>query len=482
MGKQQDWYVTACVFLFLSIASIIHCTSQTYIPNHVDQPKRGVDSSHFNVFRRESMPSLKDKDLIEKLPGQPTVSFRQYGGYVSVNETSGRFLYYYFVEAIKPTKSTPLVIWFNGGPGCSSLGSGAFFGLGPFRVNKDGKSLFLNPYSWNNEANVLFLETPAGVGFSYSNTHTDLEEYSMEGDKRTAEDNYAFLVNWLERFPEYKGREIYITGQSYAGHYVPQLAQLILQRNNQNLINLQGIMIGNPGLDTQGEIEGGDKFKLGHGLISQEMLDNKNKLCQEPDGECEKAMQKIEDQIKGLDLYNIYAPVCRNSTLSNKSKKCATIMNVDPCSHNYVNTYFNTKKVQEAIHANTTKTTYMWQRCNDDLTSTWSMTDLDASMIPVLEELIGKGLRVWVYSGDADMAVPFTSTVDVLKKMNLTIVKEWRPWFNEGQVGGYTEDYKGNFKYTTVREAGHSVPRDQPIRALGLFISFIRNTPLPETP
>lgn len=83
MEKRQDWYVTACVFIFLSLASQIHCT--------------------------------KEKDLIKNLPGQPPVSFKQYGGYVSVNEKAGRFLYYYFVEAIKPTNSTPLVIWFNGG-------------------------------------------------------------------------------------------------------------------------------------------------------------------------------------------------------------------------------------------------------------------------------------------------------------------------------------------------------------------------------
>lgn len=113
MGKRQDCSVTACVFLFLSLASQIHCTSQT----HLSRSKRGVGSSgdnrHFNVLSR--VPSLKEKDLIKKLPGQPSVSFRQYGGYVTVDERASRFLFYYFVEAIKPTASTPLVLWFNGG-------------------------------------------------------------------------------------------------------------------------------------------------------------------------------------------------------------------------------------------------------------------------------------------------------------------------------------------------------------------------------
>lgn len=93
-------------------------------------------------------------------------------------------------------------------------------------------------------ANVLFLESPAGVGFSYSNTTSD---YENVGDKRTAQDSYKFLINWLERFPQCKTRDFFITGESYAGHYVPQLASTILQHNkatNQTkIINLKGIAV-----------------------------------------------------------------------------------------------------------------------------------------------------------------------------------------------------------------------------------------------
>lgn len=102
---------------------------------------------------------------------------------------------------------------------------------------------FYNNYCIGNAvANILFLESPAGVGFSYSNRTSDY----ITGDKQTAADSYTFLVNWLERFPEYKTRNFLIAGESYAGHYVPQLAQLILQYNkitNQTVINLQGIAV-----------------------------------------------------------------------------------------------------------------------------------------------------------------------------------------------------------------------------------------------
>jgi len=93
------------------------------------------------------------------------------------------------------------------------------------------------------EANMVFLESPAGVGFSYSNTSSD---YIKSGDQRTAEDAFVFLTNWMERFPEYKGRAFYISGESYAGHYVPQLATAILSHNmnsKSNIINLRAILV-----------------------------------------------------------------------------------------------------------------------------------------------------------------------------------------------------------------------------------------------
>jgi serine carboxypeptidase-like clade II len=94
-------------------------------------------------------------------------------------------------------------------------------------------------------ANVIFLESPAGVGFSYSNTSSD---YDLSGDQRAADDAYLFLVNWLERFPEYKSRPFYISGESYAGHYVPELAATILIQNSYDdaktaIINLRGILV-----------------------------------------------------------------------------------------------------------------------------------------------------------------------------------------------------------------------------------------------
>ncbi|XLT07421.1 hypothetical protein HN51_053214 [Arachis hypogaea] len=92
-------------------------------------------------------------------------------------------------------------------------------------------------------ANILFCDSLAGVGFLYSNKTTDLYTF---GDQRTAEDAYAFLVKWFERFLQYKHREFYIAGESYAGHYVPQLSQIIYERNKgikNPVLNFKGFML-----------------------------------------------------------------------------------------------------------------------------------------------------------------------------------------------------------------------------------------------
>jgi len=137
-------------------------------------------------------------DRIGRLPGQPAVD-SMYSGYVTVDEHAGRALFYWLQEVPAEAQPAPLVLWLNGGPGCSSVAYGASEELGAFRIRPDGATLFLNKFRWNRAANILFLDSPAGVGFSYTNTTSDLYN---SGDRRTAHDSYTFLVKWLERFPE----------------------------------------------------------------------------------------------------------------------------------------------------------------------------------------------------------------------------------------------------------------------------------------
>ncbi|CAM8963959.1 unnamed protein product [Rhodiola kirilowii] len=447
------------------------------------QSQSQLFSSTNNIDR---LKQLRKKDKIEKLPGQPDdkVDFDQYGGYVTVDDAAGRAFYYYFAEASRSKKSKlPLLLWLNGGPGCSSLAYGAMQELGPFRVRSDGRSLFRNKYSWNNAANVLFLESPAGVGFSYSNQTSD---YSKSGDKSTASDNLVFLLNWFDRFPEYKDRDFYISGESYAGHYAPQLAHAILSHNkmsNNTVINLKGIIIGNAVINDLTDQIGMYDYFATHALASDEAVQQIKTLCDfSPQAtkqtlKCLNAADEVDKDVFYLDIYNIYASLCFSPNLTSHPKKI-NIVQFDQCSEYYVVAYMNRPDVQRALHANATKIKYSWQPCSDQIKN-WQ--DSPATIIPLLKEFIANDLRVWVFSGDTDGRVPVTSTKYSLAEMKLGVKTKWHPWMLDGEVGGYTEVFEGDLTFATVRGAGHQVPSYQPKRALSLISHFLSGTPLPNT-
>ncbi|XP_026400890.1 serine carboxypeptidase II-3-like isoform X1 [Papaver somniferum] len=429
-------------------------------------------STEYSPVYMSSHEGLKEADTIVSLPGQPEqgVDFDQYSGYVTVDGGKGRALFYYFVESPQNSSTNPLVLWLNGGPGCSSFGAGAMMELGPFRVKPDRMTLDLNEYSWNNAANVIFLESPAGVGFSYSNTTSD---YNLSGDKRTAEDSYTFLVNWLERFPEYKTRDFFLAGESYAGHYVPQLAQLILHNNkitNQTIINLKGIAIGNAYVDFETTYKGMYDFFWTHSLISDEANKGIGLYCNfsSPYTIGDICIEFLGQADTGdIFIYDIYAPLCPSSPSSPPPQ--AGIF--DPRSDQYIDYYLNIPEVQKALHANVTGLPYQWESCSREILGLWD--DEPLTVLPVIEELMTSGIAVWVYSGDTDGRVPVTSSRYSINKIAATTKTKWYPWYTQNQVGGYAVEYE-NLTFVTIRGAGHFVPGYQPARALTFFKSFLQ--------
>jgi carboxypeptidase C (cathepsin A) len=111
-----------------------------------------------------------DADAIKNLPGCD-LKVPAYSGYLTVTDT--KKLHYVFLGSQNKT-TDPLVIWFNGGPGCSSL-EGLFQEHGPCIIGDGlgGKDIKKNPWSWNLRSNMLYIESPAGVGFSIADTDQD---------------------------------------------------------------------------------------------------------------------------------------------------------------------------------------------------------------------------------------------------------------------------------------------------------------------
>ncbi|XP_019414208.1 PREDICTED: serine carboxypeptidase 24 [Lupinus angustifolius] len=435
-----------------------------------------------------SVNKEQELDRILSLPGQPPVTFSQFSGYVTVNEKHGRALFYWFTEATTSPQNKPLILWLNGGPGCSSVAYGASEEIGPFRINKSSSSLYLNKYAWNKEANILFLESPAGVGFSYTNTSSDLKN---SGDKRTAQDSLIFLLGWISRFPQYKYREFYIAGESYAGHYVPQLAKKIHDYNKQNphILNLKGFIVGNAVTDNYYDGVGTVTYWWSHSLISDQSYKSILKYCNftedKTSKKCDNAVSyAVNHEFGNIDQYSIYTPTCTTSNNNSlrhirfKGSILHRISGYDPCTEDYAEKYFNHPEVQKAMHANVTKIPYKWTACSDVLIKQWK--DSDVSILPIYKELIAAGLRIWVFSGDTDSVVPVTATRFSLNHLNLTIKTHWYPWYSGKQVGGWTEVYDG-LTFASIRGAGHEVPLFQPERAYTLLRTFLAGKQLPKS-
>ncbi|ETL29533.1 hypothetical protein F441_17749 [Phytophthora nicotianae CJ01A1] len=165
-------------------------------------------------------------------------------GYIKLPNKNDDHYFYWFFEAKHNASTAPLVIWLTGGPGGSSL-LALFNENGPCRIQPD-LTTKVHPYSWTYEANMLWLDQPTSVGFSYSSGGD--HDYN---EKDVGENLYWFLQGFIEMHPEFDGREFFLTGESYGGHYVPGAAHYIWEQNKKNevtgvkSINLQGIAVGN---------------------------------------------------------------------------------------------------------------------------------------------------------------------------------------------------------------------------------------------
>ncbi|KAL5715036.1 Serine carboxypeptidase-like 42 [Ranunculus cassubicifolius] len=437
------------------------------------------------------------EDLVVSLPGQPKVDFRQFAGYIDVDEKAGRSLFYYYAEAEKDAAKMPLTLWLNGGPGCSSIGGGAFTELGPFFPRGDGRGLIRNSKSWNKASNLLFVESPAGVGWSYSNTTSDYNA----GDASSANDLHIFLMKWFEKFPELKSSELFLTGESYAGHYIPQLTDVLLNHNAHSTgfkFNIKGVGIGNPLINTPRDTAATYEYYWSHGMISDESglkimseCNFDDYTAESPHNESTSCLQAISEA-NGLigdyiNNYDVILDVCYPSIVEQelRLKKSATkiSLGVDVCMSYERRFYFNLPEVQHALHANRTNLPYSWSMCSNVLN--YTEADVNINILPIIKKIVKHKIPVWIFSGDQDSVVPLlgsrTNVREMAKDLKFNVTVPYSTWFYKGQVGGWAIEYGNLLTFATVRGASHMVPYAQPGRALQLFKSFVGGGRLPNT-
>jgi serine carboxypeptidase-like clade II len=423
-------------------------------------------------------------------------------GYITVDEAHGRALYYFFVESQRAPTTDPLVIWFTGGPGCSSL-IALLSEHGPFTTNfsANGAGIQLNPYTWSTVANVIYVESPAGVGFSYSNTSTDY----VTGDLQTATDAYTFLQGFLGKFPQFRSNPFWVTGESYGGHYVPEFAYFVEMKNKEvssaDHINLVGLMAGNPWTAPDVEAFGVTDNWWYRGMISQAVHDDIDAFCTYKDitfwiinnvsaaAATLSAKQRVSDKLSsaltpnetrcynaliegskvqfgGVNILGVYLDVCNTGTRGDIPDQ------PNYCSDNQLTAYLNRADVQQAIHIRNPPVA--WAECSS--TVSYNTNDTQSSVLYAYKYFIeNTTMRILIYSGDNDAIVPTTGTRRWIRVLNRPIVNDVHQWWvdtNGPQVGGWATKYD-RLTFTTVRDAGHMVPYMQPKRALFMFQTFL---------
>ncbi|KAG7977216.1 hypothetical protein I3843_05G020000 [Carya illinoinensis] len=438
---------------------------------------------------------VASQSIINTLPGfTGELPFKLETGYIGVGELDEVQLFYYFIESERSPKDDPLVLWLNGGPGCSAL-SGLLFEIGPFTFNYANSSgnkptLELNPYSWTNVANIIFVDAPVGTGFSYATTW---EAYNVS-DTSSAAQIYEFLRKWLLSHSMFLSNLLYIAGDSYSGIPIPIIVQEISNGNEVGHLpplNLKGFMLGNPLTHRIFDLDARLKFAHRMALISDKLYESTKRNCKGeyiyPDpsnAKCIEDLQVVEECVTQICLAQVLEPNCATeSPKPNKFRELSVLGDnfIDihtstpevpgPWCRNYNYRYSyiwaNDKTVQQALHIREgTKTN--WERCNQSL----EYTENVITSIDYHRNLTKKDLRALVYSGDHDMAIPYVGTEEWIETLNLSIKDYWRPWFVNGQIAGYVtifKEEKYSLTFTTIKGGGHTAPEYKPKECLAMI-------------
>lgn len=358
------------------------------------------------TLKHHTLSAAPAGDKILSLPGwDGALPSTQYSGYLDLPGTS-KHIHYWFISSESATPATdPVTIWLNGGPGCSSL-DGLVYEHGPFRFDPTdpGKLVRFN-FTWAKKSNMLYLEAPVGVGFSYSDNVAD---YNCTDDT-TALDSLHAVEQFYHLFPELKPNGLFITGESYAGVYVPTLAEAIVLASKKGTYtgaDLKGIAVGNGCTGTEIGVCGGQRtmydaqfFAQSTGMLGSDLQTRLNTHCDWEDPStiapaCQEAINDMGPLLNRINIYNVYGECIKgtggvemvgrpgggevsNLQVSNLKapishyKQNDGVEGPDACIDSIeASDYMNQKTVMKAIHVKPIN--YRWSTCGS--VPGWSYT------------------------------------------------------------------------------------------------------------
>lgn len=462
-------------------------------------------------------------DEVTKMPGYSgSLPSKHYSGYIPTGTLSGvpGHLHYWFIESEGSPEQDPVVLWLNGGPGSSSL-IGLLTENGQLQTNDESLAnpidgvpqVFYNPYSWSLKANMLYLESPKGVGFSYCDDATSSSQ-CVNTDESTAQDAYEFLVNFFTAYPEYGKNKFYITGESYAGIYIPMMMEQIMQDPLKAEINLIGSAIGNGcwgnsvgtcAFSSPEAQQISSDFYFGHGMYSQTLHAEVTANCKDFSRltpSCLQSLSAMEQQVGQFNVYNIYDEcgadqrrrLSADGTSNNAPKKsfsdvrealASKVVTVETAdsfkvsagygqalndyecgAETVMDEWLAEPSVVEALHVKAGTVGMKYTKTAQDIR-------------PLYSTLIDN-YQMLIYSGDTDGCVPYVGTESWTRGLNYTVTDDWHQWLSKPSYeqgmhkAGYAITYD-KFQFITVNGAGHMVPQYQPGYSLTMFEKFLNN-------
>ncbi|XP_018732436.2 serine carboxypeptidase-like 18 isoform X1 [Eucalyptus grandis] len=456
-----------------------------------------------------SASAASSQHLVETLPGFPgRLPFKLETGYISVGKVE---FFYYFVQSTGNPGADPLLLFMNGGPGCSGLNA-FLYQIGPLKFNVTDytgglPSLLYEPNAWTKTANIIFIDAPIGAGFSYATTTS---AYNST-DTFNSVQMQIFLRNWLAAHPSFQTNPVFVGSDSYAGIYPPMVATAILRGNEAGLkpyVHLKGMILSCP--HTHTDLETNAKVRFAHrlALISDALYESLEVNCggnfaESTNANCTEDLAAYDQLIELISQTYVLDPVCTfispkskeafKLAMSNQEKNRRSIQEFTkdrrlslPRPRDFWCKYFdyylvdvwgNYPGVQEALHVRP-GTVSEFFRCNNSLAA--YTEDVD-DVLDYHKNLTSLGMQVLVFSGDHDMFIPHNGIEEWIKWLNLTIDTDWRPWFVDGQVAGYTRKYTDDgyrLTYATLKGAGHSSPEYKRRECYEMFQRWIHYYPL----
>ncbi|CAG9767344.1 unnamed protein product [Ceutorhynchus assimilis] len=384
-----------------------------------------------------------------------------YSGFLTVDKEKNGNLFFWFFKSENNYEEDPVLVWLQGGPGGTSL-YGLFVEIGPFGVANG--TVVSRDFSWHKTHSVLYIDNPVGTGFSFTDGDY-VTDQNQVGDHL-----YKFLTQFFTMFPEIQKNEFYVSGESYAGKYLPAIGHFI-HKNNPTAsvkINLKGLLICN-GLSDPRHQSNYAALLYQLGLIDKNAADQYENY------------QSLLFQSIDMGIYE-FANECLDQLIGTLFDKYTALRNIYNFASDVDDSptewqdFVQTAEIRKALHVGNQTFNYQSDPVYESLSN-----DKPKSVAPWVSELLSH-YRILVFNGQLDIIVAYSLTAEYLQNLNFSSSAEYAKaereiWTVSNRVAGYVKN-AGNLTEVMVRDAGHMVPKDQPEAAYDLVYKFIRGQPI----